>query len=65
MIMQNKKNSFYGTIDLTECECKHISGGSELTENITRWFGYVYQSIRQMNLDMTESSWYNNPRAQR
>lgn len=61
--MDNKKDFLTHTIDLTNHECKHISGGDEWSEGVTRLFGFVYQSLR--NINWAESSWANNPRAQR
>ena len=59
--MDNTRN--VNTKDLSELESRIISGGSEATENITRLFGYIFQSFR--NIDWTESSWFNHCRAQR
>ncbi len=49
--------------ELSTCEYIEISGGDEWSESVTRLMGYIYQSLR--DIDWTQSSWSNNPRAQR
>jgi len=49
--------------ELSTSEHIEISGGDEWSESVTRLLGFVYQSFR--DIDWTQSSWSNNPRAQR
>ncbi len=62
--MESRKKFYYNVTELTNYEKKCISGGSEVTENVTRGLAYIISSF--FNIDWVSSSWYNgNTRAQR
>lgn len=53
----------YHIKELTLHECSQISGGDKFTESVFRFLGYVSRKLH--DIDWSDSSWANDPRAQR